>query len=149
MKPENTNSQCTLVLDAETIQSLSARFRKVLEALALRAEWGGTEIFLSTRALADAFGEAAKDIEIMKKRRYPKSISRAKLAGVLAFRLVRWSPVHLSGGLLEDKKALKINFLAALAFNLKYILNVDIDDFPESATQELQYTLARRHTRFC
>lgn len=137
---------CTFSISSEIVQSGTEKYILVLRDIAKSAGWDFSLISLSNLSLGLAFGEAAKDIEAIKSRRHPDEISAAKIAGVLTFRLVRWTPIHLSGELLENPVALKLNFLTAFAFSLKYILNTNIRSFPTSVTQEFQYTLARRHT---
>ncbi|MBF0238120.1 MAG: hypothetical protein HQM12_10465 [SAR324 cluster bacterium] len=137
---------CTLTIDQNIVHTGTEKYLLVLEDIAHSAGWDLSMINLSTLSLGLAFGEAAKDIEAIKSRRQPDEISAAKIAGVITFRLVRWNPIHLSGDLLDHPIALKINFLAAFVFSLKYILNTNITNFPTSVTQEFQYTLARRHT---
>jgi hypothetical protein len=104
-------------------------------------------ISLSEHAVGQALAEANKDIKAMQQRRqFKNGISASKIAGIITFRLVRWTPVQLHSPQSENESALKINFMAAFAFVLKYILNVDLKNFPPNVTREFQYNIARRHT---
>lgn len=104
-------------------------------------------ISLSEHAIGQALAEANKDIKAMQQRRqFKNGISASKIAGIVTFRLVRWTPVQLHSPQCENENALKINFMAAFAFALKHILNVNIIAFPTKVTREFQYNIARRHT---
>ena len=96
--------------------------------------------------MSGALAESSKDIDALVSRRKHPQISSGKLAGVVTFRISRWSPIHLSGDLREDPIALKLNHLAPFALCLKHFLAVNITHFPANVTQEFQYTLLRRHT---
>lgn len=106
-----------------------------------------SDILISKNAISRAFAEAATDLEIMSQRRKPKNgISLSKIAGIVAFRLARFAPINLTGTALENDVALKLNELVALALAMKSIMHMDIDVVASPhVTQELQYTLVRRH----
>lgn len=137
---------CTVAIDSAVARNYADKFISTTTQIAAQAGWDLRLISISETALAHAFAEAGKDVDAIRMRRNPPSISAAKIAGVVTFRLVRWNPIHLSGELCEEGRALKINFLAAFAFSLKHVLNTNLTAFPSSVTQEFQYTLARRHT---
>lgn len=135
-------------LSYKSAQNLAKLYGQTAKEIARRLGLAPSDVHISRHALSLALGEAAKDLKIMQIRRQPKSgINPAKIAGVLTFRLSRFSPIQVSGAALENDIALKLNTLSAFALSLKAFMKMDITDIrSEHVTRELQYTLARRHT---
>lgn len=142
-----TASVAIIQLDEETRKAYTRYYLQAVKDLADKGGFPLCQMNISERALASALAEADKDLMIMQSRRKPKNgLSPSKIAGIVTFRLARWAPVQLHSDLAEHKVALKINFLAAFAFCLRHILNVDLAPFPSEVTGEFHYTLSRRHT---
>lgn len=127
-------------------EAIIKAFFDVVAVIASRRGWDTEAIHVSRTALSLALAESAKDIKAMQMRRNPGEISSGKIAGIVTFRLARWNPIHLSGELIEDPTANKLNALVAFALSLKHFLGANILDFPSGVTSEIQYTLLRRHT---
>lgn len=137
-----------LTLDDIGIGELTRQYGLIAgQVVAAVAGLRKSEILISKNAITLAFAEAATDLEIMSLRRKPKNgISPSKIAGIVAFRLARFAPINLTGAALENNVALKLNELVALALAMKSIMHIDIDMVRSPhVTQELQYTLVRRH----
>ncbi len=136
-----------LTFDEEALKQLSLQYVDTTLSLAKGLKLPLEEVEISEKSLALALGEAKTDLDVMSMRRKPqKGISKAKIAGILTFRLSRFAPINLRGSALENDDAVKINDLAALALALKAVLHLDIGSVSSTnATKELQYTLARRH----
>ncbi len=136
-------------LTPDVIETYHQRYVRVVGEIVSKANppLNPKLVSLSERAVGQALAEANKDIKAMQHRRqFKHGISASKIAGIVTFRLVRWTPVQLHAPQSEDENALKINFMAAFAFALKHILNVDLKNFPTKVTREFQYNIARRHT---
>ncbi len=136
----------TLSFEKETVDRIVKRYLLVVQDLIKGLQWDGSKISVSLFTLSDSIAEAVLDVKAMKVRRKPDSISLGKIAGIFTFRLCRRGPIFIHEELIEDEIANKINLLAAMAFSLKYLINVDIAQFPRDVTRELQYCLAKRHT---
>jgi len=97
-------------LEDEAIVLLSRQYIVIVRRLIVEIGLPTDNYSISKSSMELAFSEAAKDIEIMSIRRQPKrGISCSKIAGIIAFRLARFSPIHLSGKALNDEKSLKLN----------------------------------------
>lgn len=121
-------------------------FVKIVEEILANRGWNPDDISISQHALSSALAESVKDVQAIINRRNHNEISPGKFAGVVTFRISQWNPIHLSGELLEDPTALKLNALVPFALCLKYFLNVNIAHLPENFTEEFHYNLLRRHT---
>jgi len=146
MNPTPTSNP-PLALDDFGIGELTRQYSSIAVQIAAAVGLKTSDILISRNALSLAFAEAATDLEIMSLRRKPKNgISLSKIAGIVAFRLARFAPINLTGATLENDVALKLNELVALALAMKSIMHFDIDMVASPhVTQELQYTLVRRH----
>ncbi|MBV5301928.1 MAG: hypothetical protein J0649_09135 [Methylococcales bacterium] len=140
-----------LELNQATIEELTRQYveivREIANSMSTHISKSNIDIDISKKSLSLAFAEAAADLRIISMRRNTTlGISPAKIAGIVAFRLARFSPVHLCHAALEDDTLLRINELAALALALKTILHINITDISKKyVTMELQYNLVRRH----
>lgn len=146
-KPTPDNSKPLLTLDSVGCNELIAQYAEVVGTLAERIGLAKADVVISGKALSLALSEAKKDLDIMGLRRSPgNGISASKIAGIVAFRLSRFRPVHLAAEAAENETALKLNDLSALAVVMKSVLGKDLSTIASShASKELQYTMARRH----
>ena len=134
-------------LDETGKRSLAKQYVEAVSAISVGAGLSPADISISSHALSLALAESAADIEIMTLRRKPKSgISKSKLAGIVAFRLSRFAPIHVCGKSQNHPLSGKINEMAALVLAMKSLVHLNIADVRNKhASQELQYTLLRRH----
>ncbi len=132
-------------IDEELLVIWGDRFVEVVLEIAQWKKWPEEEIYLSRKALAGAFFDAATDCDMIQLRRPGEPITRAQMAGVLTFRLARFAPIAVNRQLGEDADALNINVYAAIAFSCKVILGIDISHLPKSASRDLVHFLSRRH----
>lgn len=115
--------------------------------IADRQNWFVNQIHISRVALEIAFAEIRKDCRAIINRRNPQNgVSIGKIAGIVTFRLVRFTPVQISEDLLENEKAVFLNIYIAIAFSLRTLLNRNVGEVREEVIKELAYTLSRRHT---
>lgn len=106
---------------------------------------GCDDVVVSEHGFASALLESSKDLLMLSVRRLPNGVSKAKIAGVFAFRLSRWNIISLPQGLANSREAMQLNYLAALAFAYNF-LGVDAKKIDEETRAELQYNLVRRHS---
>lgn len=141
------NSKPLLTLDSAACSELIAQYTEVVGTIAGKIGLAKADVVISGKALSLALPEAKKDLDIMGLRRSPgNGISPSKIAGIVAFRLSRFRPVHLAAQAAENEIALKINDLSALVVAMKSVLGKDVGTIASShASKELQYTMARRH----
>ena len=104
------------------------------------------QIYISEIALSDAIHEIIADFKIMRQRRkFFEHLSTGKLAGIIVFRLSRWTITSTSNPLLlKDKTFLKINFEVALHVGLCFI-SLSYTEIDKTIGAEILYTLMRRH----
>ncbi|MBF0445695.1 MAG: hypothetical protein HQL68_08895 [Magnetococcales bacterium] len=132
-------------IDDELILLWSEQFVQIALEIAKFNKWPLEKIYLSRKALAGAFLDATKDCDMTQLRRPDEAITRAQLAGILTFRLARYSPIAIGRKLNEDQHALNINFYAAIAFACKVILGLDASFLPPNVSKDLVHFLSRRH----
>jgi hypothetical protein len=132
-------------IDEELLLLWGNKFIEVVLEIAQWKQWPEEEIYLSRKALAGAFFDAAKDCDMIQLRRPGETISRAQMAGILTFRLARFAPIAVNKHLGEDADALNINVYAAIAFACKVVLGIDASHLPPSTSQDLVHFLSRRH----
>ena len=123
----------------------------------------GKSVNVSTPELAQAIKEADMDLRFLAVRRgfsheklHDTGLARAKIAGTLAFRLLRGRIVHIIGnekGVVDDTYAGRLQTLAVFELAYKWIMKIDPCSFPfvESRTgrpwllYELIFLVERRH----
>lgn len=134
------------ILSEVVICEIAQKFIGITEDIAEINLWNLDDISISQHALSSAMAESSKDVQAIINRRNHNEISPGKLAGIITFRISRWSPIHLSPSLNENHLALKLNALVPFVLSVKHFLAVNISHFPPSITKEFHYTLLRRHT---
>lgn len=138
------------ILDTKAIERLSEFFVEYVSSACDTLGLPDDSISISAIELAGAFKEAAKDLEILDRRRKPKNgISWGKLAGVLWFRLSRYRIVNIQDmdgveekRLHEKRKFYRIQDIAIFQLVFEKILHIQA---PEPLMKELLYIMARRH----
>ncbi|MBF0194453.1 MAG: hypothetical protein HQL71_07820 [Magnetococcales bacterium] len=121
---------------------------RLVEKLSSRNKWKDSQIIISGVALEKAFREVKIDFEFMLERRKPvNGISESKLAGIIAFRLSRFHPIHLGEKYAEKADVLEINNIVAFAFPLFFVFKkYSLTNLPDDMKREFLYILSRRHT---
>ncbi|MBF0463759.1 MAG: hypothetical protein HQK88_00745 [Nitrospirae bacterium] len=131
-------------MDIKNLSYWYKRYTEIIIDLAVAAGFCD-DIMISEKAFTSAFLEAQKDIKILSyRRKVKKGISHGKIAGIFSFRFIRWQIVYLPAGLLGNSLALKLNYIAGLAFGLK-MLGINISTVPNHLISELEYIMMRRH----
>jgi len=121
-------------------------------------------IWLSQPELESAFREAESDLQFLMTRRgfkpeqiLSEGLAEGKIAGILAFRLLRHRIVHVGtrDEVIRDKRAGRIQELAVLRLVSGAILTVNFEEHPFMEQHgsrprpwllhELLYLIARRH----
>ena len=102
--------------------------------------------FMSEDSLASAVKEMALDLRVMFARRSTfKLLSKGKTAGIIIFRLSRWSIIHTSNPLhLKDPMFKKIHFLIAVNIGLLFA-GMYAENLNKQVRTEILYTLMYRH----
>ncbi|WP_091194132.1 hypothetical protein [Formivibrio citricus] len=143
--PSNIDiSKLQFINTREDVEFLFDRYKDIVIEIVGKSA-GYADIVISEQAFSSAILECSKDLQMLSARRLPNSISPGKVAGVYAFRLSRWSIVHIPECLSDDKAILQLNYLAALAFAYN-LLDIDVTTIDNTIRLEIQYNLVRRHS---
>lgn len=132
-----------MIFDKQNIAKLAKYYIEISKNIAMKSGIDLQNIFISKKGLENALTECITDIEIMQQRRRHKDLSAGKYAGILAYRLSKWNIVALTK---DDKDYSVYPYAIALAFALKYVLNISITSLGEQLRKELIYVFAQRHT---
>lgn len=142
--PENTET-LPFIFNEEDIKKLFSRYHQLVISILGKSRTGFADVVISENAFSSAVLECSKDLQMLVSRRLPNGISDGKVAGVFAFRLSRWNVISLPEVLANDRDAMQLNYLAALAFSYNY-LGIDIREIDDTIRVEIQYNLVRRHS---
>lgn len=142
--PKNTE-EGSFVFCAEDIATLFKKYHLLVLSILGNNSIGLADVVISENAFSSAILESSKDLQMLTSRRLPNGISEGKVAGVFAFRLSRWNVISLPESLANNKAAMQLNYLAALAFSYNF-LDLDIRNIDDTIRVEIQYNLVRRHS---
>ncbi|MFA7240784.1 MAG: hypothetical protein WC091_11775 [Sulfuricellaceae bacterium] len=142
--PKNIE-EIRFVFCAEGIGALFEKYRLLVLSILENSAIGAADVVISEHAFSSALLESSKDLQMLTTRRLPNGVSEGKVAGVFAFRLSRWNVISLPERLANERAAMQLNYLAALAFSYNF-LGLDIRKIDNTIRVEIQYNLVRRHS---